>query len=90
MTPTDLHLRLVDGLVRYDGLTVAVSGGVDSMTLAYAAHRFAGRGVVMVHATSPAVPALATARVRAYAAREGWRLSLVDAGEFADPVAALA
>jgi uncharacterized protein len=40
---------------------------------------------MMVHAVSPAVPLQATSRIRDYAAREGWRLSLVDAGEFADP-----
>src|SRR5262249_33153663 len=39
----------------------------------------------MVHAVSPAVPAHATARVAAYAEREGWTLRMVDAGEFADP-----
>jgi uncharacterized protein len=39
----------------------------------------------MVHAASPAVPAEATARVRSEAAREGWDLRVVEAGEFADP-----
>ena len=38
----------------------------------------------MVHAASPAVPAEATARVRAHADRYGWALTLIDAGEFAD------
>jgi len=38
----------------------------------------------MVHAVSPAVPAAATARVRAHAERHGWALALIDAGEFAD------
>ena len=33
----------------------------------------------------PAVPAEASARVREHAARFGWRLREVDAGEFADP-----
>jgi uncharacterized protein len=63
---------------------VAVSGGVDSMTLAAFAHRTLA-DVEMIHASSAAVPAEATARVRALAAREGWRLAVVDAGEFADP-----
>ena len=65
-------------------VVVAVSGGVDSMTLAVLAHR-AGHGARMVHAVSPAVPAAATARVRATAAAEGWALDEIDAGEFADP-----
>lgn len=76
---------LEDILVRLSPLTVAVSGGVDSMTLAAAAHRLSGReGVNMVHAASPAVPPEATQRVRDWAVRENWDLQVVDAGEFAD------
>lgn len=67
------------------GLAIAVSGGVDSMTLAHAAHRAGLPGLRIVHALSPAVPAEATDRVRDHAARFGWRLTEVDAGEFADP-----
>jgi pyridinium-3,5-biscarboxylic acid mononucleotide sulfurtransferase len=79
-----LHSRLRDVLKRHDDLAIAVSGGIDSMTLAYIAHRVLNRAPLMVHAVSPAVPAEATLRIKDYAAREGWRLSLVDAGEFAD------
>src|SRR5690242_845513 len=64
---------------------VAVSGGVDSMTLAHLAVRLARSGVEVVHAVSPAVPAAATARVRQHAERFGWRLTVLDAGEFTDP-----
>ncbi|MCC7047338.1 MAG: adenine nucleotide alpha hydrolase [Alphaproteobacteria bacterium] len=64
---------------------VAVSGGVDSMTLATLAHRRAPGQARMFHATSPAVPPEATLRVRALARAEGWPLQVVDAGEFADP-----
>lgn len=84
---TDLdraQARLIDALFGYGPLTIAVSGGVDSMTLATLAHR-AGAPVRMAHAVSPAVPPAATARVRSYAAREGWALSVVEPGEFADP-----
>ena len=63
---------------------VAVSGGVDSLTLAEAAQR-AAPGARMVHARSPAVPAAATERVERLAAERGWALAIVDAGEFADP-----
>ena len=77
--------RLRDVLRGYARATVAVSGGVDSMTLASFARRFLGGGRVrMVHAVSPAVPPAATDRVRARAAAEGWSLEVVDAGEFAD------
>ncbi|KAA5605993.1 adenine nucleotide alpha hydrolase [Roseospira marina] len=63
---------------------VAVSGGVDSLTLAAAAARV-GVDLLCVHATSPAVPAEATARTRALAAAHGWSLIVLDSGEFADP-----
>jgi uncharacterized protein len=66
-------------------VAVAVSGGVDSMTLAVIAGRRLGERAEMIHANSPAVPPEATARVAAYARSEGWRLSIIDAGEFADP-----
>jgi uncharacterized protein len=62
-------------------IAIAVSGGIDSLTLATAAHRFS-RGVTMHHAISPAVPAEATARTRAEAKRQGWTLDIFDAGEF--------
>jgi uncharacterized protein len=62
---------------------IAVSGGVDSMTLAVvAAHVIPD--VTVFHATSPAVPAEATERVRRFAGEHGWTLTVVDAGEFAD------
>lgn len=64
---------------------VAVSGGVDSMTLASVAHARAPGAARMAHAVSPAVPRAATARVRRRAAAEGWRLDIVNAGEFSDP-----
>ncbi|MCP5149710.1 MAG: adenine nucleotide alpha hydrolase [Ectothiorhodospiraceae bacterium] len=66
-------------------VVVAVSGGVDSMTLAALAHRTEGVEARMLHAVSAAVPSDATVRVRRHAAREGWRLEEIDAGEMADP-----
>ena len=65
-------------------VAVAVSGGVDSMTLAAFAHRRSPVAVQMFHATSPAVPPVATERVHARATRDGWDLHVVDAGEFDD------
>jgi uncharacterized protein len=38
----------------------------------------------MMHAVSPAVPPEATMRVKEWAAREGWALHVLDAGEFND------
>ncbi len=64
---------------------IAVSGGVDSMTLAVFAHRqLGGDRIMAMHAVSPAVPPEATQRVRRTADAEGWRLAVIDAGEFAD------
>jgi uncharacterized protein len=63
---------------------IAVSGGVDSMTLAAAAHEIT-RDVLVIHATSPAVPAEATARVGDTARERNWTLQVIDAGEFEDP-----
>ncbi|RDI99373.1 adenine nucleotide alpha hydrolase [Dyella solisilvae] len=65
-------------------LAVAVSGGVDSVTLATFAHRSAADRVEMFHAVSPAVPDEATDRVQQLARDQGWRLRVVDAGEFKD------
>jgi uncharacterized protein len=77
-------VRLETTLVRYTRLAIAVSGGVDSMTLASVAHSVLGNETLIVHAMSPAVPAEASERVSVYAQRFGWPLKLVDAGEFAD------
>ncbi|MBV9757001.1 MAG: adenine nucleotide alpha hydrolase [Alphaproteobacteria bacterium] len=72
-------------VAQFGGLAVAVSGGVDSLTLAAFTHRERRGAVRMYHAVSPAVPPEATARTRALAAAEDWRLEVIDAGEFADP-----
>ena len=81
-SPGDRLDEVLDGLAP---IAVAVSGGVDSMTLAAAAHARLGAGSVMYHAVSPAVPPEATARVREHARERGWRLKVIDAGEFSDP-----
>ena len=81
-----MTMAAIQGVLRgIDRLAIAVSGGVDSMTLAYIAHRALAVPPLVIHAASPAVPREATERVRRYAAAEGWRLEVVDAGELADP-----
>lgn len=79
----------IDGLDRvldtFPAIAVAVSGGVDSLTLATLAHRRMAAPVQMFHAVSPAVPAEATERVTRLGEREGWILTLVNAAEFSDP-----
>jgi uncharacterized protein len=76
---------LVACLDGFERLAVAVSGGVDSLTLAAVAGSRLTLRATMFHAVSPAVPPEATARTRALAARLGWRLEVIDAGEFSDP-----
>jgi len=76
---------LADILRRVEAPAVAVSGGVDSVTLATLCHLVRALDAQMVHAVSPAVPAAATTRVKEEAQRQGWRLAIIDAGEFADP-----
>ncbi|MEK7438305.1 MAG: asparagine synthase-related protein [Pseudomonadota bacterium] len=79
---SELNARLA--LIAVSGeIGVALSGGVDSLTLAAAAHAVLADKVKMFHAQSPAVPPEATARVQAMAAARGWRLEVFDAGEFA-------
>jgi uncharacterized protein len=75
---------LLRALDRHGALAIAVSGGVDSMTLAHVAWRFARQRPVMFHAAGPAVPATARQRIEAHAAREGWVLRMIDAGEISD------
>lgn len=82
----DIKDRLQAAVARLIGpLAVAVSGGIDSLTLATFLHRIKPGAMTVFHAASPAVPAEATARVTRLAAEQGWNLRLVDAGEFHDP-----
>lgn len=79
---TDVALQRLEAII--DGMpsiAVAVSGGVDSLTLATVAGRRTGPHVEMFHAVSAAVPPEATARVETLAEREGWRLRLIHPGE---------
>lgn len=76
--------RLLSVLSQEVEPAIAVSGGVDSLTLAAFAYAN-GRKPKIVHGLSPAVPEAATQRVKSLGQQEGWNLQIVDAGEFGDP-----
>lgn len=90
------RLRLVlEDAAAQDTLAVAVSGGVDSLTLMAFAHAALGATglaaaaprrprVRALHAVSAAVPPAATARVQSLATAHSWHLTLIDAGETRD------
>ena len=77
-------MRLEAVLAAVGRAAVAVSGGVDSLTLAHVVHQRLNGRSRMFHAVSPAVPALATRRVETLAHEGGWTLEIIEAGEFAD------
>ena len=85
MTVSEKLNRLVKCLDQHAALAIAVSGGLDSMVLAYVTHCHAQTAMTAVHALSPAVPQLATRRVQNHAIRHGWVLELIEAGEMTDP-----
>lgn len=76
--------RLESALRDADPAVVAVSGGVDSLTLAAFAAGLEGAAFEAAHAVSPAVPPSATRRVREFALARGLALTVLDAGEFSD------
>jgi pyridinium-3,5-biscarboxylic acid mononucleotide sulfurtransferase len=75
----------IDALEReldaYGRVAVAVSGGIDSLTLATLAARRLGARAAMYHSLTASVPAAATERTRSLAARFGWTLHVIDARE---------
>lgn len=85
MATLDPGARLREVIDGIGPMALAVSGGVDSMTLAHVAQERLGDKAVMFHALSPAVPGEASDRVRRHAEAGGWRLEVVNAGEMADP-----
>ena len=76
------YKKLIEILKNNHGVAIAVSGGVDSMTLSYVANLFMDPKPTLYHAVSPAVPLSATTRLSYQAEQCHWNLVLLDAGEF--------
>jgi pyridinium-3,5-biscarboxylic acid mononucleotide sulfurtransferase len=65
--------------------TIAVSGGIDSLTLAaYTSHIFKNRKIKISHAVGPAVPIEATNRVKELAYKFNWDLKIINTNEIFD------
>ena len=86
MEPAEKQLQglreILSGIRR---VAIAVSGGIDSLTLAAVAHDVLGSDALLYHAVSPAVPSEGTERTRTLAQQRGWDLRIIQAGEFNDP-----
>ncbi|WEF28933.1 hypothetical protein PYR66_04140 [Klebsiella aerogenes] len=64
--------------------TIATSGGIDSMLLAYIASYVIGAEAFIIHSASSAVPDADARRVRLYAEKYNWNYNTVDSGEMHD------
>lgn len=71
-------------LAQFPELSIAVSGGVDSMLLMYIAAAQNNRAVYAIHAFSAAVPSQAHSLVKEYAKQFNWQLKCIDVAELED------
>ena len=69
---------------RFPKVAIALSGGIDSITLTRIAGLVSKDSLEVFHAISPAVPPEATERVRALSKKYGWNLLEIISGEFSD------
>ncbi len=82
---TDPYRSLCRLLTTREGpLFIAMSGGIDSLTLMTVAARVRVDPTIAMHAVSAAVPVEATERCRKLANQHGWQLQEIDALEFED------
>ncbi len=66
--------------------TIAVSGGIDSITLAaYTSYIFKDKQIKVSHAVGPAVPIEATNRVKSLSKKYNWKLNIINTNEISDP-----
>jgi len=84
MINPQIKQKLATVLAEIKTASIAVSGGVDSVTLAAFASEILGSEATLYHALSPAVPAQATKRLTELASQKNWNLKIVNTGEFED------
>ena len=78
-------IEIIQGEIgRFPKFAVALSGGIDSITLTRIASLVSNDSLEVFHAISPAVPPEATERVRTLSKRYGWNLIEIFSGEFND------
>ena len=77
--------RLVEVLKSYQSCLVAYSGGVDSVFLAYVAHRVLGERTLAAIADSPSLPRRELAEAMALAEQFNLPVQVVRTGEFDNP-----
>ncbi len=69
---------------KFPKVAIALSGGIDSITLTRIAGLASNDSLEVFHAISPAVPPEATERVRALSKKYNWKLIEINSGEFSD------
>ncbi len=89
MSEMRFNSKLIKQLTKYTkrGIlpVVAVSGGIDSITLAAAFSNYTEKKIPIAHATGPAVPLEATKRVKDLSLKYNWKVFFIKAGEMKDP-----
>lgn len=86
MNNINLKKVINDILENGNNITVAVSGGIDSITLATFLSTYTTKNHINVaHAVSPAVPKEASNRVKKLANKYNWNLNIINANELNDP-----
>ena len=77
--------QLTEWFISHQPCTIATSGGIDSMLLAFIAHQAIGEQARIIHSTSAAVPSADAQRITSYANRYHWNLTLITSDEINNP-----
>lgn len=87
MSPTLINEKidlLSHWFLTHKQCTIATSGGIDSMLLAYIASQALGADALIVHSTSASVPSADANRVKGYANKYHWNFKIVESNEIDD------